>query len=144
LSGALAAAACTTGVHACGDADLRLALEAGPRIIGVEVSHALVEDAATIARHLDAGGWVAWGAVPTNRPVGQSCDALWRELVTVWCELTRRGCDPVSLRTQALVTPACGLAGHDEGQAEHLLGLARQMAHRVHDHAVAARLTVGA
>jgi hypothetical protein len=144
LSGALAAAACTTGVHACGDSDLRLALEAGPRIIGVEVSHALVEDAATIARHLDAGGWVAWGAVPTNRPVGQSCDPLWRELVTVWCELTRRGCDPVSLRTQALVTPACGLAGHDEGQAEHLLGLARQMAHRVHDHAVAARLTVGA
>jgi hypothetical protein len=144
LSGALAAAACTTGVHACGDADLRLALEAGPRIIGVEVSHALVEDAATIARHLDAGGWVAWGAVPTNRPVGQSCDPLWRELVTVWCELTRRGCDPVSLRTQALVTPACGLAGHDDGQAEHLLGLARQMAHRVHDHAVAARLTVGA
>jgi hypothetical protein len=144
LSGALAAAACTTGVHACGDSDLRLALEAGPRIIGVEVSHALVEDAATIARHLDAGGWVAWGAVPTNRPVGQSCDPLWRELVTVWCELTRRGCDPVSLRTQALVTPACGLAGHDDGQAEHLLGLARQMAHRVHDHAVAARLTVGA
>jgi hypothetical protein len=144
LSGALAATACTTGVHACGDADLRLALEAGPRVIGVAVSHALVEDAAIIARHLDAGGWVAWGAVPTNRPVGQSCDALWRDLVTVWCELTRRGCDPVALRTQALVTPACGLAGHDEGQVEHLLCLARQMAHRVHDHAVAARLTVGA
>jgi hypothetical protein len=48
------------------------------------------------------------------------------------------------LRTQALVTPACGLAGHDDGQAEHLLGLARKMADRVHDHAVAARLTVGA
>jgi hypothetical protein len=144
LSGALAAATCTTGVHACGDADLRLALEAGPHVLGVEVSHALVEDAATISRHLDAGGWVAWGAVPASRPVGESGDPLWRELVTVWCELTRRGCDPVALRTQALVTPACGLAGHDEGQAEHLLGLARQMAHRVHDHAVAARLTVGA
>lgn len=144
LSGALAAAACTTGVHACGDADRRLALEAGPRVLGVEVSHTLVDDAAVIARHLDAGGWVAWGAVPTNRPVGASCEALWRELVTVWCELTRRGCDPVLLRTQALVTPACGLAGHDDGQAEHLLGLARKMADRVHDHAVAARLTVGA
>lgn len=144
LSGALAAAAGTSGVHACGDADLRLALEAGPSVLGVEVSPRLVEDAAVIARHLDAGGWVAWGAVPTSRPVGDSCEPLWRELVTVWCELTRRGCDPVSLRTQALVTPACGLAGHDEARADHLLGLARQMAHRVHDHAVAARLSVGA
>jgi hypothetical protein len=144
LSGALAAAGCTTGVHACGAADLRLALEAGPRVLGLDVRHEVVDDAAAIARHLDAGGWVAWGAVPTHRPVGQSSDPLWRELVTVWCELTRRGCDPVLLRTQALVTPACGLAGHGEEQSRHLLGLARQMAHRVHDHAVAARLTVGA
>ncbi len=144
LSGALAAPACVTGVHACGDADLRLAFEAGPRILGVEVSQALVEHASTIARHLDANGWMAWGAVPTSRPVGQSYEGPWRELVTVWCELTRRGCDPVALRTQALVTPACGLAAHDEGQAEHLLALARSMAHRVHDQALAARLTVGA
>jgi methionine synthase II (cobalamin-independent) len=144
LSGALAAAGCTTGVHTCGAADLRLALEAGPRVLGLDVRREVVEDAAAIARHLDAGGWVAWGAVPTHRPVGQSCDPLWRDLVTLWCELTRRGCDPVLLRTQALVTPACGLAGHSEEQADHLLGLARQMAHRVHDHAVAARLTVGA
>lgn len=144
LSGALAAPACITGVHACGDTDLRIAFEAGPRILGVEVSHALVEHASTLARHLDANGWIAWGAVPTSRPVGQSCEGPWRELVTVWCELTRRGCDPVALRTQALVTPACGLAAHHEGQAEHLLTLARSMAHRVHDQALAARLTVGA
>jgi hypothetical protein len=144
LSGALAAAGCTTGVHACGAANRRLALEAGPRVLGIDVSHDVVDDAATIARHLDADGWVAWGAVPTARPVGESADPLWRELVTLWCELTRRGCDPVRLRTQALVTPACGLTGHGEEQAEHLLCLARQMAHRVHDHAVAARLTVGA
>jgi hypothetical protein len=144
LSGALAAAACTTGVHACGAADLRLALEAGPRVLGLDVRREVIDAAAVIARHLDAGGWVAWGAVPTHRPVGQSCDPLWRELVTLWCELTRRGCDPVLLRTQGIVTPECGLAGHSQEQADHLLGLAREMANRVHDHAVAARLTVGA
>ncbi|MGQ0804498.1 MAG: hypothetical protein ACT4PI_11635 [Actinomycetota bacterium] len=144
LSGALAAPGCMTGVHVCGAGDRRLALEAGPQVIGVEVGSDLVDDADVIARHLDADGWVAWGAVPTDRPVGESVEPLWRALVTVWCELTRRGCDPVRLRTQSVVTPACGLAGHGRSQAEHSLRLARAVADRVHDQAVAARLTLGA
>jgi Cobalamin-independent synthase, Catalytic domain len=144
LSGALAAPGCMTGVHVCGAGDRRLALEAGPQVIGVEVDSDLIEDADVISRHLDADGWVAWGAVPTDRPVGESVEPLWRGLVTVWCELTRRGCDPVRLRTQALVTPACGLANHGRSQAERALRLARAVADRVHDQAVAARLTLGA
>ncbi len=118
LSGALAAPACPTGVHVCGAGDRRLALEAGPQVLGVEVGSDLVDDAEALARHLDADGWIAWGAVPTDRPVGESVDPLWRALVGVWCELTRHGCDPVRLRTQSIVTPACGLAGHGPSQAE--------------------------
>jgi hypothetical protein len=71
-------------------------------------------------------------------------DPLWRALVGVWCELTRHGCDPVRLRTQSIVTPACGLAGHGPSQAEHTLRLARELADRAHDQAIAARLTLGA
>ena len=144
LSGALAAPACPTGVHVCGPGDVRLALEAGPQVLGVEVAPTLVDDADTLARHLDADGWIAWGAVPTDRPVGESFEPLWRALVGVWCELTRRGCDPIRLRTQSVVTPACGLAGHGATQAEHALRLARELADRVHDQAIAARLTLGA
>jgi methionine synthase II (cobalamin-independent) len=144
LSGALAAPACPTGVHVCGAGDLRLALEAGPQVLGVEVGAALVDDADVLARHLDADGWIAWGAVPTDRPVGESAEPLWRALVGVWCELTRRGCDPVRLRTRSVVTPACGLAGHGRTQAERALRLARELADRVHDQAIAARLTLGA
>ncbi|HEX6311268.1 MAG TPA: hypothetical protein VF152_06545 [Acidimicrobiia bacterium] len=144
LSSALAAPDCITGVHVCGAGDRRLALEAGPRVIGVEVGEELADDADVIARHLDAEGWVAWGAVPTDRPVGESVEPHWRALVAVWCELTRRGCDPVRLRTQGVVTPACGLAGHGASQAERALRLARKVADRVHDQAVAARLTLGA
>jgi hypothetical protein len=144
LSGALAAPACPTGVHVCGAGNRRLALEAGPEVLGVEVGSDLVDDADVLARHLDADGWIAWGAVPTDRPVGESVEPLWRALVGVWCELTRRGCDPVRVRTQSVVTPACGLAGHGPSQAERTLRLARQLADRVHDQAIAARLTLGA
>jgi len=131
-------------VHVCGDGDLRIAFEAGPRVLGLPVSEALLADGDAIVRHLDADGWVAWGAVPTDRPVGDSADPLWRRLVTIWCDLTRRGCDPVGIRTHALVTPACGLAGHGPSQAARALRLAQTMADRIGDQAVAARLTVGA
>ena len=144
LSGALAAAECTTGVHVCGDGDLGLALEAGPQVVGIEVREELVRDAVAIARFLDGDGWIAWGAVPTDRPVGESADPHWRHLAEVWCELTRRGCDPVPLRTRGMITPACGLAGYGATQAERLLGIARELAARVHDQAVAARLMLGA
>lgn len=144
LSGALAAVDSTTGVHVCGDGDHAVALEAGPEVLGVEVVPDLVRHTVSLARFLDGDGWIAWGAVPTDRPVGESADPHWRALTALWCELTRRGCDPVPLRTRGLITPACGLAGYGASQAERVLGIARELAARVHDQAVAARLTLGA
>lgn len=143
LSSVLAVPSCVTGVHVCGAGDRRLAFEAGPQVLAVEVRPDLVDDADVLARHLDADGWVAWGAVPTDRPVGESAEPLWRNFLGVWCELTKRGCDPVRLRTQALVTPACGLAGHGPTQAEWALRLTRELADRLRDESVAARLAVG-
>lgn len=144
LSSALAAGAAETGVHVCGDGDVRLAFEAGPTVLGVPANDALVSDVGTLVRHLDADGWVAWGAVPTDRPIGELVDPLWRRLVSLWCELTRRGCDPVRLRSQAIVTPACGLATHGRSQAEGALRLAAELADRVGTQSAAARLTAGA
>ena len=144
LSSALAACSTETGVHVCGDGDVRLAFEAGPTVLGLPVSDALVDDVGSLVRHIDAGGWIAWGAVPTDRPIGDSADPLWRRLVGVWCELTRRGCDPVRLRNQAIITPACGLATHGPSQAERALRLATEMAGRVASQSAAARLTAGA
>jgi methionine synthase II (cobalamin-independent) len=144
LSGALAGPACTTGVHACGAGGLRIALDAGPDVVGVDVANVALEDSHAIARFLEGGGWVAWGAVPTDRPIGESSQPLWRALVDLWCELTRRGCDAMRLRCQALLTPACGLAGHGPSQAERAMTLARELGCRVMDQAAATKLTVGA
>jgi len=144
LSGALAAGASETGVHVCGDGDVRLAFEAGPTVLGLPVSDAVVQDVGSLVRHLDADGWIAWGAVPTDRPVGESAEPLWRRLVTLWCDLTRRGCEPLRLRNQAIITPACGLATHGPSQAERALRLAAEMADRVATQSAAARLTAGA
>jgi hypothetical protein len=144
LSNSLAATRAITGVHVCGSGDVRLALDAGPNVVHCDIDALDLDDGVAFSRFLDGGGWLAWGAIPTHRPVGEQSQPLWKALLDTWCELTRRGCDPERLRTQALVAPACGLAGHGESQAERAMLLAREIGGRVHDHAAACKLAVGA
>jgi methionine synthase II (cobalamin-independent) len=146
VSGALAAVESTAlvGVHCCGGGDLAAILAAGPGLLSVPVEPGLVGVAGYLAAFLEAGGWIAWGAVPTDRPVGSSPDRHWHALAELWCELVQAGCHPVRLREQAVITPACGLGLHQEDQAERVLDLAGQVAERVRAQAVATRLSIGA
>ena len=133
-----------TGLHCCVPADNRLLLAAGPQILSVPVGSGIEHQGGLVGDHLERGGWVAWGAVPTDGPVGPGVEHLWRRLSTAWCELSADGCDPVQLRTQAIVTPVCGLAHHGVTQAEHVMELARSLASRLQDQAVGVRLAAGA
>lgn len=147
VSGSLAAlegAGATTGVHCCGATDWRLVSQAGPTVLALPVAPEVADEAGALGTHLERGGWVAWGAVPTSRPLGTDVDRLWRHLTALWCDLVALGCDPALLRTQAIVTPACGLAGHGTSQAARWLEIAAELASRVSDQAVAAKLSVGA
>lgn len=125
LSGALAAAAhgATVGVHCCGRTEWRLALAAGPELLSVPLGTGLTEDPVVLGAFLDGGGWVAWGAVPTDGPVSSQPERYFQALREEWQELTRGGIDLGLLRDRALVTPACGLAGHTEAQAEEILAM---------------------
>ena len=144
LSSALTTPDCVAGVHVCGAGALDVALAAGPDIVGIEVDDRWLDHAVALARFLDGGGFIAWGAVPTDRPCGELVGPLFKTLAALWCELTKRGCDPVLLRQQAMVTPSCGLALHGATQAERVLRLTRELADRVFDQAAATRLSIGA
>lgn len=133
-----------TGLHCCGVADWRVVLQAGPQILSLPVDAGAAAHAGALTAFLDRGGRLAWGAVPTNGPLGSTADRLWQRLSAEWCTLTQGGCDPVLLRDQALVTPACGLALHGEAQADQVLGLTNQVARRLETQAQGMRLTVGA
>ncbi|HEX4868015.1 MAG TPA: hypothetical protein VFV32_10350 [Acidimicrobiales bacterium] len=146
VSGALAALEphAITGLHCCGPADWRLVLQAGAQILSLPVGMGVEAHAGALGTFLDNGGHVAWGAVPTSGPLGSSAARLWEHLSAEWCGLTQGGCDPVLLREQALITPACGLAGHAPGQADSILSLTGQVARRLQTQAQGMRLTVGA
>lgn len=136
--------AATTGIHCCGTTDWGTVRHAGADILSLAVGTVAPHAAHALSSHLDAGGWIAWGAVPTDGPLGTTEERLWRGLAQLWCDLVQGGCDPVALRAQALVTPQCGLAFHGESQAVRVLELTSRLADRVHDQAAATRFSLGA
>lgn len=132
------------GLHCDGRSDWRLLLGSGVDIVSAPVGGRLETVPDALARFLDRGGWVAWGAVPVDEPVGTTGERLWRRLSELWCELVRTGCDPVRVRTQALITPARGLESHGLTQAQRVLELVRLIADHTRDQGIGLRLSVGA
>lgn len=133
-----------TGIHCCGSADWKALLQAGPQLLSAPVDADFGPGSAALAAFLERGGWIAWGAVPTDGPIGDSAAHCWRELSARWCGLVRAGCDPVRIRRQALVTPACGLARHDLAQVDRVAEITRGLGLRIHDQLAGVRLSVGA
>jgi hypothetical protein len=134
-----------TGLHCCGTADWRLLMQAGPQILSLPTDSGIESAAGALSGFLERGGWVAWGAVPTDRPIGTTVERLWRMLSVLWCTLVSEGgCDAMRLRTQAMITPACGLWRHGVTQAEGVMAFTNRLAERLHDQAIGVRLSVGA
>lgn len=119
------------GLHCCGRADWQAVLQAGPQILSLPVGAGIIEHAGALAGFLEAGGWVAWGAVPTDGPFTTSPTTLWRRLTSEWRRLVAAGCDPAALRDQALITPACGLVGMDAYQATLVVELTAKLGQRL-------------
>lgn len=132
------------GVHVEGPADWANVVDSGVSLLSMPVEHATSAPAATLAGFLDEGGWIDWGVVPVDRPLGGSDELLWRRLSALWCTLVGGGVDPLLLRTRAVVSPAGGLDGFAREQVAGVLELAGAVALRVRHQAVGARLTLGA
>lgn len=146
LSAAMAAIEplAAVGVHSCGDADVAMLIESGPRLLSLPASKRLIPMAGYLDRFLRNGGWVAWGAVATEGPIGVTSARSWHQLSSVWCELVQRGADPVLLREQCILTPECGLGTHGAPVAEGVCHVLRDVARRVRSESAAAKFVLGA
>ena len=146
VSGALAAIETTaiSGLHCCGTADIPSQLASGPAIISLPVRAEIADSAGYLIRFLESGGHVAWGVVPTAGPIATSAERPWRQLCALWCELVQRGADPTLLRTQAMVTPECGLSAHTPAVAQRVHTIVSEIGQRVRDQSTATRWVLGA
>lgn len=133
-----------SGVHCCGRGDWASILAAGPGVLSLPVTADLVDVGGYLARFLDNGGWIAWGAVHTDGPVPNSSQRPWRDLNSLWVGLAHRGCDLDRLRAQSLLTPACGLFAHAEVVAQRVFRILRELADRLGGVGGSAPATLGA
>lgn len=145
LSTAMAAIepSAAVGVHSCAEVDIATLLESGPQVLSLPVSSSIVPLVGYVERFLQHGGWIAWGAVATEGPIGVTSTRSWHQLSTVWCELVQHGCDADRLRSQAILTPQCGLASHSAGVAERVCHSLRDVSRSVRSTTAAARLMLG-
>lgn len=134
LSSAMASieTSATVGVHVCGEIDVATLTASGPKVLSLPARPSLVPYAGYLARFLDRGGAIAWGAVPTEGPIGAMAGRTTARLESLWDQLTERGCDPVQLRQQSLISPQCGLGGLSVSVAERVCATARSVSRSVH------------
>ncbi|MFM7069198.1 MAG: hypothetical protein ACKOYM_07025 [Actinomycetes bacterium] len=132
------------GVHVEGQTDWSTVISSGVSLISLPVEFAHAAPASLLATFLDDGGWIDWGVVPVDRPLGSSDELLWKRLSALWCTLVGGGVDPMLLRTRSMVSPNGGLDRFAREQVGGVLELAGAIALRVRHQAVASRLTLGA
>jgi hypothetical protein len=145
LSAAMASiqSSAAVGVHTCADVDIATLLESGPQVLSLPVSSSVLPLVGYLERFLQHGGWIAWGAVATEGPIGVTSTRSWHQLSTLWCDLVQRGCDAERLRSQAILTPQCGLAAHSNAVAERVCHSLRDVSRSVRSTAAAAKLMLG-
>jgi hypothetical protein len=112
--------AAAVGLHCCAAIDVSLLLDAGPNIVSLPVATAIDQLCGPLDRFLANDGWVAWGAVATEGPIGVTANRSWHQLATLWGRLVERGCDLDRLRGQSLLTPQNGLGVHSVATAERI------------------------
>ena len=107
------------GVHLCGNPDWDFLLQSEVDLISLDAYNnrdILIGYRSGLARMLDRGGVIAWGAVPTHTVLleGENPRSLAARLEVLWQKLEEEGLDRAAIAGHSLITPAtCCLVNPD-------------------------------
>lgn len=125
------------GVHVCANTDWSLLLASDVDIVNFD-GHGyfdkLILYADQLKQFLGAGGFLAWGLVPTLQPEqieAASVDSLWQDWTDKVRQLAGKGIDPASVKTQAFITPACGTGSLTPELSRKVLALTQGLSRRI-------------
>ena len=135
--GAIHSAGGLAAIHVCANTEWDLIIDSGVDVINFDAYgyfDKLVLYADPLKKFLENGGILAWGLVPTGDP-----EAIDRETVDslydMWRDQRDRaaklGLTPETVRSQALITPSCGVGSLSPERAMRVLELTRGLSERI-------------
>ncbi|MEI6210718.1 MAG: hypothetical protein WCR06_03750 [bacterium] len=123
------------GVHCCGNTEWSILIDAGVDIVNFDAfgfGETIAMYADSVKAHLNKGGLLAWGVVPTSAIIReQTVESLAAKLEQGMQHLAATGIDLQQITAQALITPSCGTGSLDPADAikvfESLSALSKAM-----------------
>lgn len=119
------------GIHCCGNTEWSIPVDAGVDIVNFdayEFGETIAMYPEAVTRHLQNGGSLAWGAVPTSPAVRQqTVDSLVGHFEKVMDNLAAKGVDKDLIVQGAVVTPSCGTGSLETADAERVFELVGEL-----------------
>ena len=123
------------GIHCCGNTEWSILIDAGVDIVNFdafEFGETISMYPVEVKKHLERGGMLAWGVVPTSKIiVDQTVETLEVQLEKVMDKLASTGIDKKMIMEQALITPSCGTGSLDVEYAERVFELTSALSKRM-------------
>ena len=110
------------GIHCCGNTEWSILIDAGVDIVNFdayEFGHTIAMYPDKVKMHLERGGILAWGVVPTSDAIRDaSVESLTEHLEKMMDNLASKGIDKQMIVEQAIITPSCGTGSMEPADAE--------------------------
>jgi methionine synthase II (cobalamin-independent) len=115
-------------VHCCGNTDWSIVLQTSLDILSFDAydyGETLALYSTEVDRFLDRGGVIAWGIVPNSEQAlaKETPASLSERLGMAMSLLSKKGINSETIRSQCLITPACGLGSISVEAAKRALEL---------------------
>lgn len=110
------------GIHCCGNTEWSILIDAGVDIVNFDAFEygetiAMYPDA--VKTHLNRGGILAWGVVPTSTAINeQTVDGMVAHFEKMMDNLAAKGIDKQLIVEQAIITPSCGTGSMQPADAD--------------------------
>jgi hypothetical protein len=126
------------GIHCCGNTEWSILMDAGVDIVNFdafEFGETIAMYPDHVKAHLERGGMLAWGVVPTSTEIrNQTVESLETQLEKVMDHLaTTAGIDKQVILEQALITPSCGTGSMEEADAIKVFELLAALSARMQE-----------
>jgi len=127
MSESIHAAGALCGVHCCGNTEWPIMVDAGVDIINFDAygyGETIALYPGPIKRHLEKGGYLAWGVVPTSEKIfDNDVDSLIKIYDGHVQRLALHGVDSQLIHTKSIITPSCGTGSMRVKAAERVFEL---------------------